>query len=546
MKKTVHVNVGGFAFVMEEVAYEQLSMYLNNVRRNLGNDVDANEVMNDIESRIAELFREALRTSGKEVVDTSLIDQVVLVMGKPEDYGDGTENTKTQEQTYQEPTQRTLFRDGENKMLGGVAAGLANYFGWDPVILRIIFVVLIGVLAPVYVILWMIVPEAKTTADKLRMRGQPVNVDTIKQRFNDFKKDVNNLGSKENQRKIKDGARSIGSRIENIFGDFARAMARLLGIFLLFIGITMLVFFIKYLVTGTVSIPESASEELFVKHSDIFFDNNFEYYTLVGGICVLAFILMYGFITSGLDLVFGVRLKSKPVKYALIAFSVMAVTAVIYGGISAGKHYTNYKTIHARYELPLKDTVVDITVLKDDYFNNKVTSVYTNPDELIKVTPTRIVFGYPTLSIKMSETNRAYIEVERSAWGPRELKAIENCEAIDYPVQADTGSLRLSPVFSTSYKSKYREQDVNVILYVPKNTVIKNTNNMRRMFNPYGSFVATEEIPDAPMYEMTETGLIVYNGMHKSATIQRLMPGKVGEVQDEKDLYREVQKIIKQ
>src|SRR5688572_20029778 len=101
MKKTVNVNVGGFAFVIEETAFEQLNMYLNNVRRNLGNDVDANEVMNDIEARIAELFREALRESGKEVVESSLIDRVISVMGKPEDYGDGTENTQNTQQQEQ-------------------------------------------------------------------------------------------------------------------------------------------------------------------------------------------------------------------------------------------------------------------------------------------------------------------------------------------------------------------------------------------------------------------------------------------------------------
>jgi phage shock protein PspC (stress-responsive transcriptional regulator) len=145
MKKTVNVNVGGYSFILEEMAYEQLNMYLNNVRRNLGNDVDANEVMNDIESRIAELFREALRENGREVVDSALIDRVIAVMGKPEDYGDGTETQQQQYQHsgYQETVPRALFRDPDNKMLGGVAAGLANYFGWDPLAIRIIFVLLL-------------------------------------------------------------------------------------------------------------------------------------------------------------------------------------------------------------------------------------------------------------------------------------------------------------------------------------------------------------------------------------------------------------------
>jgi phage shock protein PspC (stress-responsive transcriptional regulator) len=519
MKKTVNVNVGGYSFILEEIAYEQLNMYLNNVRRNLGNDVDANEVMNDIESRIAELFREALRESGREVVDSALIDRVIGIMGKPEDYGDGTEHQQQQYQqsNYQETVPRALFRDPENKMLGGVAAGLANYCGWDPLAIRIIFVLLLfgfGVGLPVYILLWILVPEAKTTADKLKMRGQPVNVDTIKKRFNDFKTDVNQLGSKENQKKIKDTAYSIGSRIEGVFRDFGKGISRLAGIFLLFIGVVISVFLLKYLITGSLSFPVSAGEELFINHKDLFFDNSYDFYCVVIGLTALAFLILLGVISKGLELLFKIRIRSNPVRYASITFSIIAVIVVFYGGVNFIKQYNHRKTIHSRYEVPLKDSTVSLTVLKDEYFNNKVSSVHTGEDELIKVTSSRIIFGYPSLAVKLSENGRSYIEVEKTASGARDLKAIANCEAIDYTVQADTGKVVLPPVFSTSYKNKFRNQKVDITLYIPKNTVLRNEGNFRRVFNPYESFISSDELPDAPEYIMTDNGLAEHKSRH--------------------------------
>lgn len=512
MKKIVNVNVGGFAFVIEEAAFEQLNAYLSAVKLNLGNDIDAAEVMNDIESRIAELFREELKSKGTEVVDNSLIEKVISVMGKPEDYGDGTEQKETaQQQVNEDYGQRTLFRNPDDKMLGGVASGLASYFGWEPLAFRIIFVLLVfgfGVGIPIYIVLWILIPEARSTADRLRMRGEPINVDTIKKRFNDFKGDINNLGGKEGRRKLRENANSVGSRIEIVFSDFGKAVGKVLGMGMLAAGLIILIFLVKYLVTGAVSIPQSAAEELFNQHNDLFFDNRFEYYCFIWGICTLLFVMLYGFISGGMDLLFRIKINNKPLKYLTVILGVVAMVAIVYGSVSMGKHYINDKNVSSRYDVPLRNNEVQVEVLKDEYFNNKVTSAYTQEDELIKVQQTRIIFGYPNFSIKRSETDKAYLEVSKTASGSRELQAIENCEAIDYAIQTDSGRIALPPVFSTSVKHKFRNQEVNITLYVPEKAIIRNTGNMKRIFNPYDSFMREEEtMPDAASYVMTQHGL---------------------------------------
>ncbi|HLP13449.1 MAG TPA: PspC domain-containing protein [Flavobacteriales bacterium] len=516
MKKIVNVNVGGFAFVIEEQAYEKLNAYLSSVKRNLGTDVDADEVMADIELRIAELFKEDLKSGGKEVVEEILIAKVITIMGKPEDYGTGEPVNEQQEQnwTYAENNntqQRRLFRDPDQKTLGGVASGLANYFGWDPLAVRIIFVLLVlgfGIGIPLYIILWILVPEAKTTNDRLRMQGKPITVDSIKQGFNDFKNDVRNIAGKDGQKRVRTAASSFGNRVEGAFSDFGRAVGKIIGVIFLVIGLVIFASLIKYLLTGTFSFPENASEELFFGNTNLFFDNPYDYYLLFGGACVLALMILWGLLSAGIELLFKVKLVNKPIKFITGGISVVALVCVIFAGINLGKNFTYEESVEKQYDIPSKDSLLTVNILKDEYFSNRASAMWTDEDELIKVSATKITFGYPRLAIKLSESGRTYLEVRRSAAGPRGLTAIENAEAIEYPVQVDTGSITLPSVFSTSVKNKFRHQNVVGVLYVPAGTIIQNKHNMKRIFDKYDSYTAYDELNDAGAYRMTKEGLV--------------------------------------
>jgi hypothetical protein len=236
-----------------------------------------------------------------------------------------------------------------------------------------------------------------------------------------------------------------------------------------------------------------------------------DYYALVFGGIALCILILWGLITAGVDLLFGIKLKNKAVKYVTGVISIIATVVVVYGAINLGKNFTDDESISKRYEVPMKDSTINVSVLKDEFFNNKVTSCETDCDELTSVSNTKIIFGYPTLEIKLSETGKAYYELEKIAAGNRKLKALENAEAIEYPVQIDTGNVTLPAVFSTSIKNKFRSQDVVGVLYVPVNTIIVNKNNMKRIFNPYNSYNAYEDLRFAEKYKMTKEGLIEVN-----------------------------------
>ena len=176
MKKTFTINISGSIFHIDDDAFEKLQKYLHILNKHFNTAVEGQEILQDIEARIAELFIE--KTNNKvEVITDAMVDEMIARMGKPEDFMEQEEEPSKQKTEDNQPEQETkirrrLYRDGESRVLGGVCSGLGAYFNIDPVILRIIFVLVLfmgGASVPVYLILWIVVPKARTTARKLEM-----------------------------------------------------------------------------------------------------------------------------------------------------------------------------------------------------------------------------------------------------------------------------------------------------------------------------------------------------------------------------------------
>lgn len=192
MKTTVNINLGGYAFHIDEDAYERLRQYLKNIERELSGESSASEIISDIEGRVAELFRGKLNNY-KQVITMKDVEEVMAVMGSPEVISGGDTSGESTPRSS-----RRMYRDPDGRVFGGVCSGLAAYMNWDPLIIRIIFAILIlfgGVGIGLYLILWIVVPEAKTTAQKLEMRGNPVTIENIKEsvknEFETVKKKMN-------------------------------------------------------------------------------------------------------------------------------------------------------------------------------------------------------------------------------------------------------------------------------------------------------------------------------------------------------------------
>jgi phage shock protein PspC (stress-responsive transcriptional regulator) len=178
MEKTISINLNNQNFQIEEEAYEKLALYLESIKRHCGAGVDSAEVISDIENSIAEKLKLSLN-SYKEVITIADVEALIKIMGTVEDFDREVGNSNSEEEVKEEigdnRIKRKLYRDTNNAVIGGVAAGLGNYFNIDPVLFRIIFCALVfagGSAFIIYILLWIAMPEAKTAYQKLEMQGQ--------------------------------------------------------------------------------------------------------------------------------------------------------------------------------------------------------------------------------------------------------------------------------------------------------------------------------------------------------------------------------------
>ena len=213
MNKTTNIHLAQTLFSLDENAYFLLKNYLDNLERLFKNTEGVKDIIEDIEARIAELFT-GTKKDGLYVISIEDVEQVIETLGAPEDLA-GEEETNETSSSYNGP--KKLFRDPDDRFLGGVAGGLSNYVGLDSVWIRLILLILffssVGGVVLVYVLLWIFIPEAKTTSDKLMMKGEPVNVSNIKKKI---KEEIDHVGDK-----VKDvDYENLGNQIkksQNIF-----------------------------------------------------------------------------------------------------------------------------------------------------------------------------------------------------------------------------------------------------------------------------------------------------------------------------------------
>jgi phage shock protein PspC (stress-responsive transcriptional regulator) len=175
----MNISIGGIIFHVDEEAFEKLKKYLEEIKKHFNKSKGGEEIISDIEGRIVELFQQKLN-SKKEVINMADVDEVIAIMGKPSDFEEDVENEYV-DPDIRQVVKKRLFRDIDNRMIGGVCSGLGAYFKLDTVWFRLGFVIvtLSGLSILAYLILWVIIPPARTVSEKLEMQGDPVTISNI-------------------------------------------------------------------------------------------------------------------------------------------------------------------------------------------------------------------------------------------------------------------------------------------------------------------------------------------------------------------------------
>jgi phage shock protein PspC (stress-responsive transcriptional regulator) len=535
MNKTININLGGFFFHIDEIAFQKLKRYLDSISRSLSDDPQGkNEIISDIEARISELLSEKI-TDARQVVNESDIDEVIKIMGQPEDYADAEEGYAKEDYNYQRrrtsSSGKKLFRDGDDKFLGGVASGIAHYFNVDTVWIRLAFILLAfsGFSIVTYIILWIVIPEAATTAEKLQMEGEAVNIDNIEKKireeFSHVSETIKNSAS-EVSSKIKDGASKVNEgfkkgskKTTSGFQDFLdtlgsiiltifKIIGKFIGVILMFVAAVTLI----SLVIGAFSIGSLeflGFDGDFPLYQPFFYDSVLPYWLLM--ICaflVIGIPFLILFVLGLRILSSNVKQFSKATSLTLFGIWLAAILVFVFAGIEFGttKAASGNKIETIDLTAVTNDTITLKMVKNKDFYyqynnyrNNNVEVIYQG--DVKKLASTDVY-----IDVEKSDSNKAYLQIRKSSEGRNKLNAIENAESISYKYKIEGNEILLDAYFVSEFKNAFKDENVYLKLFIPNDVTvyfddstknflysIENTTNTydRNMVNHY--FMMTDD-----------------------------------------------------
>jgi phage shock protein PspC (stress-responsive transcriptional regulator) len=499
MNKTININLGGFFFHIDEVAYQKLNRYLASISRSLSDDPQGkNEIIADIEARISELLSEKI-TDSRQVVNEADIEDIIKIMGQPEDYAEAEESYNESAYSYKRnnASSKKLFRDGDDKFLGGVASGVAHYFDIDTIWIRLGLLALFifggfGVL--LYIILWILLPEATTTAEKLQMEGEPVNIDNIEKKireeFHNVSENVSEFANQASD-KFKEGADKINksfsakTKKNNGISDFVDTLGKIiLAIFKVigkFIGI--LIIFISAAVILSLIIGGFSVGSLewlhvdgeFLNYPPFFYDATLPIwlltlcmFLLIGIPFLILFILGLRILSS------NVQKMNKPTRLTLSGVWIISLLVLIFTAIDFGSsHAVRGQSAKKQALNIVANDTLTLKMVNDDtlyYRQNIRRSTYR---EEVTINDDKMVYASNIkVDVRKSTSNESSVVIQKISRGRNKNKANLNTTKIKYKYQLEDHTMILDAYFLSDYKSLWKEEMINITLYIPENVVI--------------------------------------------------------------------------
>ena len=506
MNRTITMNLSGIIFHIEEDAYEKLNKYLSTIKGYFKDSEGKDEIMSDIEARIAEMLQEKVSKT-KQAVLMMDVESVISVMGKPEDFaGENahSENSSNNESTsndaksnYTNGKRRRVFRDTDDKVLGGVCSGIANYFDFDPIWLRAAFALsffLFGSGLLLYIILCIIIPKAKTTAEKLEMRGEKVDVNNIgkavNDEFEDFKKRMkdfgNDMGSKENKDRLRSSAEKFFDFLGDVFHNIFRIIGEIFIVFFVFLAIVLMVALLAtFFGRGTISVFGVHSFSLY-EFRNAFLPSDMPVELIVITLILLIGVPLLSIIYKGIKHLFGIKEKNKIVKYTANGLWLGGVALLLYIGYQVIGDFSEQGSFTQTIEIkqPTSNVLyLDLKPLADDMdiaYRHK-TKISFGDWSIISKDDNKFKLAYPQLDIVASPTDSFQLEVIKSANGFDKKDAGNRARDISYNITQTDSTIWFNSFYDISNTEKLRAQDVQIILKVPTNKVIYLSDRMEKI-----------------------------------------------------------------
>ena len=478
MNKTVNINLGGMFFHIDEDAYLKLTRYFDAIKRSLNNSSGQDEIIKDIEMRVSELLTEKQK-SEKHVVGLKDVDEVITVMGQPEDYI--IEDEEKPNQSFNGTRKhKKLYRDKEKGMIGGVATGLGHYFGIDAVWIKIIFLIFVfagfgtGILA--YFVLWIVTPEAVTTSEKLEMTGEPVTISNIEKKVREEIETLSDKFKNADYDKVGNQVKSGAERISSSFGDFImtifKIFAKFLGIILIMSGLSVLILLLIGVFTLGTNLFIEFPWQNFVEAG------NFTDYPIwsFGLLMFFAVGIPFFFLTLLGFKLLSPNLKSigNITKYTLLAIWIIAVTIAISIGIKQATEFSYDNKSVEKKEIGISPTdTLYVKFRYNDYYSKSLNQ-HRDFEFVQDSANNQLIYSTDVrLHVLRTDEANAYIQIEKTARGNSFTNAKKRAEKIDYKVQINGNQIILDNYFLTDVKNKFRGQEVDIYLYLPQGQLFK-------------------------------------------------------------------------
>ena len=502
MNKTVNINLAGTFFHIDEDAYARLQRYLEAIRHSFSNTQGRDEIISDIEARIAELFNEKIKND-RQVISIKEVEEVIAIMGQPEDY-------MVDEEIFEDEPKRTkstktvgkqLFRDTENGFVGGVSSGLGHYLGIEAIWVRLLWILLTifssGAFILIYIAFWIFVPEAKTTADKLAMRGEEVTVSNIEKKiregFHEVSDSIKNVDYEKYGKQASAGASSAATTLGNIIKFCLKLFVKFIGILLLLIaGSTLIALFVGLFAVGTFGIVEAPWTD---------------YIEMVNSGAPLWLISLLTFFAVGIPFFFlfvlGLKILVKNLKsigriasLTLLGVWLISIIGLSVIGVSqaTNRAFDGEVTSTESLMVSPEDTLFlrmrnNPEVSRRTWKSSDFRVAYEDGNKLLVGNDIRLI-------VKSVKDSVGKIEIIRSAEGKDFRDAKERARNINYSTSLMGNELLLNSYFTSDSSFGYRDQEVQVTLYLPEGITLfadDNTSSFHRNAGHFGDILKNGE-----------------------------------------------------
>lgn len=574
MKKVININFQGTVVPIEETSYELLKQYIESLRGYFANEEGRDEIINDIESRISELFQERLKKGSTCITDDD-VNAIIKNMGRPQDFeeADGGEQnadakgSQKEEHAFQDMNWKgkRLYRDENNKILGGVCSGIAAYFGIDPVIVRVLFIVsgigfflyiLLWIFVPgsnmlvngvrkrlyrnpdgkiiggvcsgmgsyfnvnpwlprfiflipfisfffrwghigpltfpnflsfsfspgtfiIYIILWLVIPEANTTAEKLEMKGEKVDLNSIKnsvvEEMKGVKERVNKLGieagniAKERGAQMGQEIHYAAKRTSGALGNIIVTLFKVFAYFVL--GCIAVGLIIGLFALAVVSIG------IFPPLKNFILMPGWQTVLAWGTLIFFIAVPVIGIITFIIRRIARIKTANRIVRYSFIALWILGIACFI-SLISLVS--SDFRTTSSIIEEPIPLSNASVKSLQVNSFNN---NRYYRYDSWLRFEPFQNVdddtayIANVNVKLEKSATDSFHVSIIKMSNGSNRLNADKLASLINFNISQADSVLYIDRAIAINTTDKFRNQNVQVIISVPVGHYIKVNEN---------------------------------------------------------------------